>query len=102
MICEKCGEDFSNYKWESGKKYLGIEDHHNPPEFMVEKWDGTWHKLCHKHHRELHDEIIKIINKGNLKFVKSEYWAWIKILPIDRPKIIKEVMEYTKRWLNDS
>ena len=100
MICDKCKQDFSNVVWEKGKTYNGIDQHHNPPEFMVEKWEGEIYNLCRKHHRELHDKIIEILNEGTLKFVKSEYWAWIKIIPSKRQEVIEKVIKFTKGWVD--
>jgi len=104
MKCQKCKRDFSNVIWEKGKTYEGLDEHHNPPKFMIEKWNGKTYYLCRKHHRELHDEIIKILNKFTKSsvFVKSERWTWIKIIPKDRLKVTKEVCNFTERWINDT
>ncbi len=105
MICQKCKKDFSGIKPEKNKTYKGIDYHHSPPKFMLKEWEGEEIPLCRKHHRQLHDEILKIMFKHSnlLKFKKSEYWTWIGILPINRKKCIEEVIYFTSRWLgNDS
>jgi len=106
MICDKCKRNFEE-KAEKNKTYEGIDYHHNPPIFMFEKnemWAGKIVLLCRKHHRELHDEILKIMFKHSNLFKpkKSEHWTWIAILPCNRKKVIEEVMKFTKGWLNDS
>jgi len=101
--CDKCHEFWDSNCWEYKRTYKGIDQHHNPPKFMVEKWEGKIYNLCRKHHRELHDEIIKILQKysNQLKKVKSEYWTWIYILPKDRKECVKEITEFTKKWVED-
>ncbi len=95
MKCDKCKNEIVE-TWVRGKTYLGIDEHHNPPKFMVDEWKGKTHNLCRKCHRNLHDEIIKILNKENLKFIKSEHWAWIKIIPNKRKEIVKRIIKFTK------
>ncbi len=104
MICEKCKIDFSDKKYEKYKTYEGIDRYHNPPTFMLEKWEGEMVSLCRKHHRKLHDEILEIMFRhSNLRIPKkSEHWTWIAIIPIHRRECIDEVIKFTKSWLNDS
>lgn len=104
MICEKCKNDFSSVAWEKDVTYFGIDHHHSPPQFMLAPWKGEIINLCRECHRKLHDKvIIKILNEGQLKFVNSEHWAWIKIIPNKRKEIIEKIIISTKRWLkNDS
>jgi len=103
MNCAKCKKYFTGNEWKSGKTYEGIDEHHNPPKFMVNVWEGKLYNLCRKCHRELHDEIIKILNEEakTLKFVNSEHWVWIKILPINQPKAVKRVFDFTEEWINE-
>lgn len=103
MKCDKCKKEFDD-EWKSGVTYKGIDEHHNPPKFMVDEWNGFFYYLCRKCHRELHDEIIKILNKFSvsLKFNKSEYWTWLKILPRNRPKATEEVFDFTEGWVHDT
>jgi len=103
MICEHCKKDFSGIKAEQGITYEGIDYHHNPPEFMVDKWKGELLKLCRKCHKELHIKIREIMFKHSTLFKpnKSDYWTWIKVLPCDREKCVNEVIKYTKELVND-
>jgi len=105
MICMKCGEDLSHIRAEKYKTYEGIDEHHSPPEFMLEEWEGRIIPLCRKHHKELHIEIIRIMFEHSTLFKpnKSEHWTWIKVIPTNRPKCIKEVIKFTDDWIkNDS
>ena len=99
--CEKCG--LVGERWESGKTYLGIDEHHNPPEFMLKAWKGKLIPLCRDHHKELHKEIIKIMFKHSnlLKTSKGEHWIWLHILPIKRRDCIKEVLNFTSKWIKN-
>ena len=106
MICEKCKEDFSEIKGEKYKTYTGIDEHHNPPTFMFREDEiflGELIPLCRKHHRELHDIILKIMFKhSNLyKPKKSEYWTWIAIIGERKNECRKEVYNFTKEWLKN-
>lgn len=104
MICEKCGKNLSHIKAKKYITYEGIDEHHNPPTFMLKTWVGEIMLLCRKHHKKLHDEILKIMFRHSLLRVpkKSEYWTWIKILPINRKKCIDEIIKFTKGWINDT
>ena len=104
MICDKCKKEFNGMEWKSGETYEGIDLHHNPPQFMMNKWEGKTYNLCRKCHRKLHDEIIKILNKfaNTLKFIKSEYWVWNKIIPNKRQEIKDEIIKFSEVWINDS
>ena len=103
MKCDKCKKDFSKEKWVSGQIYSGLDEHHNPPKFMMKDWEGKIYYLCRKHHRELHDMIIKILNEvaETLKFIKSEYWVWIKMSEIKQKDARKTVFIFTERWINN-
>lgn len=102
MKCNKCKKEFFNGEWKSGETYKGIDEHHNPPKFMMEIWKGKFYNLCRDCHRELHDEIIKILNDeaNTLKFVNSEHWVWLKIIPKNRLKATKRVFKFTEEWVN--
>jgi hypothetical protein len=106
MKCQKCGKDFSDAIWKSGETYEGIDQHHNPPEFISdylgEAWSGEFYNLCRKHHRELHDEILKILNKKStaLKFINSEYWICKRMNKNQIKEAQKEIYEFTLIWLN--
>jgi len=102
MRCRKCKEDFSEKDWESGKTYLGIDEHHNPPEFMLEEWNGEMISLCRKCHKDLHIEIRRIIFEHSTTFKpnKSDYWSWIKVIPNKRQECITEIIKFTRGWLN--
>jgi len=103
MKCEKCGKDFE-YKAEKGITYKGIDYHHNPPEFMLEKWAGEIIPLCRKDHVKLHKKIKEIMFKHStcLKMINSEHWLWLKTLPMNREGCIKEVIEFTKGWIKEN
>jgi hypothetical protein len=107
MKCDYCNEDFSESKWEKGVTYEGIDSHHNPPEFLSdflkEQWSGEFYNLCRKHHRELHDQIILLLNKkaNTLKFIKSEYWVLQKMNLKQIEEVKEEIIEFTRRWIND-
>jgi len=62
MKCEKCERDITE-QWENNITYKGEEEHHNPPQFMLDNWRGTLHNLCVDCHDDLHKEIIKIFKK---------------------------------------
>ena len=105
LICDYCNHLFK-IKAEKGVTYKGIDEHHNPPQFMFEKdenWKGKIYNLCRKHHRQLHDEIIKILNMEAkmLKFVKSEYWVWMRINLARRKEIRKKIFGFTERWIKE-
>ena len=104
MKCNKCGKDkFED--WKNGITYEGLDEHHNPPEFiseyLKEKWSGEYYSLCRKCHRELHDEIIKIMNKKaeTLKFIKSEYWVMQRMSLNQLRECKKEIYDFTNKWL---
>lgn len=102
LICKKCNHLFK-HKWEKGKTWEGIDEHHSPPEFMLDEWKGKIIPLCRKHHRNLHDRIIKIMFKHSNLFKpkKSEHWTWVAIMPNKRKECIEEVIKFTKEWLRD-
>jgi hypothetical protein len=101
-FCEKCGA--KNTGWISGEKYKGLEEHHNPPKFMVETWVGEIYTLCDECHEKLHQKIIiPFLNEKarTLKFNGSEYWLWRKIIPIDRKDVVEKIFWITKKWKED-
>ncbi len=102
MKCEKCLQDF-NSEWKTGLTYEGIDVHHSPPTFMLNKWEGILINLCRNCHQNIHIEISHIIFKHStlLKPNKSEYWLWKHIIPINHGKVIEEVENYTQEWLNN-
>lgn len=105
MKCQKCGREFEDC-WESKKTYEGIDYHHNPPisfsKFLNEKWKGKIIPLCRKCHKDLHSEIIKILNKKaeTLKFIKSEYWVFQRMNLLKIKETQKEIYDFTIKWLN--
>jgi hypothetical protein len=103
MICDKCKKDNKEI-WEKDKTYLGIDEHHNPPRFMIESWEGDIFNLCRECHRNLHDEIIKIMLKySNLlnKRNKSEYWIWLHTFSEERKNCMEDVISFTKKWIQN-
>lgn len=103
MKCTKCNQDFSDAQYKQGETYKGIDYHHNPPTFMMEKWEGMIIPLCREHHVEIHREIKKIMFKHSslMKPKNSEHWTWIAILPKDRKKVIRGVNKFAGKWLDD-
>lgn len=107
MICGKCHKDFSDKKWESGETYDGIDAHHNPPEFisdyLKEQWSGEFYYLCRKHHREIHDEIIKILNNKStsLKFINSEFWVCKRMSLQEIQECKEEIYNFTRNWIKN-
>lgn len=105
MECNKCKGDFSHIQWKSKETYEGIDLHHNPPEFisdyLKEKWSGEFYNLCRKHHKELHKEILKILNKNSssLKFINSEYWICKRMSLNEMKQAQKEIYIFTKEWI---
>lgn len=108
-ICSYDGEQIGD-KWESGKTYNGLDEHHNPPKFLCQGevpngnyWKGETYFLCRKHHVELHRQIKIILNKivGTMKFVNSEDWLCKKMnwKQIDEAK--EEVYNFTKEWIKN-
>jgi len=107
MKCEKCGDD--NFKeWKSGETYKGLDEHHNPPEFITErlgeKWEGERYLLCRECHILILHKIIKQIlfrNSNSAKFVNSEYWLMNK-MTLEQLKIAREeIYNFTKLWLKN-
>jgi len=100
MKCDKCLNEF-NEEWKLGKTYEGIDEHHNPPQFLMEKgeeWKGELFSLCRKHHTELHKEITEIIRKHSMrKTGKSDYWLWLYVS--DRKKCREEIIKFTEGWI---
>ncbi|HUS51498.1 MAG TPA: hypothetical protein VMZ91_15115, partial [Candidatus Paceibacterota bacterium] len=84
---------------------IRIEEHHNPPEFMLEIWKGELIDLCRDCHiLKLHPLITEIINKysNKLKPTKSMDWAWKYVPSENKEKCRKEIIEFTNRWLNEN
>jgi len=104
MKCVKCKEDVT-VKWISGETYKGIDEHHNPPEFLSdylkENWSGEKYYICRDCHDKLHKEIRKILNKfaGTLKFVDSDYWILKKMNLLQIQESKKIIYDFTKKWL---
>ena len=107
MKCEKCGEH--NFKeWKSGETYEGLDEHHNPPEFITkalgEEWKGERHLLCRRCHiTDLHKHIKRILwrNSSSSKFINSETWL-MKKMNLDQLRIAKdEIYKFTKVWINE-
>lgn len=101
--CSYCKKsDFE--KWEKGKTYVGLDLHHNPPEFLFgfgETWEGKRYYLCRKCHKELHQEIKKILNRvvGTMKFCNSEDWLLKKMSITQMREARIEVWEFTEKWI---
>ena len=105
--CCKCKKDFSHIKWEGGKTYEGLDEHHNPPEeisrFLNEEWKGEFYLLCRECHKELHKEITKILKKYSLKpKYNSDYWLMQYSTPTKIKEAQKEIYNYTYKLLGDS
>ncbi len=107
MKCQKCDKHFTDKEWKSGETYKGIDVHHNPPEFISdylgEPWSGEFYDLCRKCHGELHDEIIKILNKKStsLKFINSEYWICKRMTQKQIKECKEEIYLFTKKWIKE-
>lgn len=106
MICDKCKKDFSHITWISGETYEGIDKHHNPPEFLSdylrEQWSGEFYNLCRDCHKQLHKEILIILNKksSNLKFINSEFWICKKMSLKELQEVKIGIYNFTKEWIN--
>jgi hypothetical protein len=102
MKCAYDGEEIEDI-WESGKTYEGVDEHHNPPQFLMENWEGETYYLCRKHHVELHKQIKIILNRiaGTMKFCNSEDWLLKKMNINQIRQARQEVYDYTKRWINN-
>lgn len=102
LECDYCHHLFK-IKARQGITYKGIDEHHNPPQFMLDNWEGEVYYLCREHHRKLHDEIIKIMNRiaETLKFVNSEHWVWVKMNKLKQNECVREVYNFTKRWIRE-
>ena len=102
----KCSYDREEIEdiWESGKTYEGMDNHHNPPKFLMKRnWEGKRYLLCRKHHVELHKEIKIILNKiaGTMKFCNSEDWLCKKMTQKQIEQARKEVYDFTERWIKN-
>lgn len=108
--CSYCGKWFENTDFKPRETFKGIDEHHNPPKFLTgeKKWNDfegrCFFNLCREHHKFLHDEILKIMNKvvGTLKWNGSEYWLLQKLSPNQRKEVTKEVFEFTNKWIFQS
>jgi len=107
QVCHKCYQ-VCNEKWISGKTYLGIDRHHNPPEFISnffkENWSGEFYKLCRKCHVSLHKEIKNILfkNSNSASFINSENWLMKKMTIEQIKKAKQEIYIFTKRWIKEN
>lgn len=103
-VCYKCNNLFLD-KWESGKEYLGIDEHHNPPEeisrFLKEQWKGKFYRLCRKCHQNLHKEITIILKKySNKPNYNSDYWLMMHSTPLKIKEAQEEIYNFTEKWIN--
>ena len=103
--CEKCLKMFEDNEFVRGETYKAIDEHHNPPKFLMDKdkWKGELPFLCRECHREIHNIIIRMMNKkaGTLKFLNSEHWLLKKMSLNQRDELAVEVFNFTKEWLKD-
>jgi len=105
MKCEKCGKE--DVEWKKNKTYHGLDEHHNPPEFITkrlgEKWVGARHLLCRDCHTELHKTIKQILfrNSNSTKFVNSEYWLMNKMNLTQLKTAKGEITNFTKVWIKN-
>ena len=108
LKCAYCGR--KGEEWERYKTYEGLDEHHNPPKFLCRGevpngnyWRGEIYLLCRKHHRELHNEILKILNKiaGTFKFINSEHWVLQRMNEEQIEQARQEVYDFTKEWIKN-
>jgi len=105
--CYKCRKEIV-VTWKSGEIYLGIDIHHNPPEFISnflnEEWSGECYNLCRKCHIELHKEIKKILNEvaKTLKFVNSEHWICQRMNKYQIKEAKEKIYFFTKKWVEET
>lgn len=105
-VCHRCSS-IHNEKWKRYKTYKGIDQHHNPPEFisvfLEEEWSGEFYNLCRDCHTKLHKEIKKILNKhsNSLKFINSEYWTLKKMTSAQIKEAKEEIYNFTKKWVEN-
>ena len=120
MKCQKCGKE--NIEWKSGVRYEGLDEHHNPPQYMFKEkvfygkyindgieneiWKGEIYILCRECHtgkNGLHETIILpylLKNSNLLKKNNNECWIWrYHIIPKDRIMMREEIFKLTKQWL---
>lgn len=101
MKCEKCGFEIEPKDYTD---LIRIEEHHNPPKFMLKNWKGELINLCRDCHIEkLHPLITNIIlkNSNKLKPTKSMEWAWKYVPYENKEKCIKEVTAFTEKWIKE-
>ena len=117
MKCQKCNEE--NIEWKSGVTYVGLDEHHNPPQFMFKregevingdygnKWVGEIYTLCRGCHTGINGIHRKIIiphlmkASGALRFNGNEQWLWKGVIPINRKKVREEIFTLSKKWVED-
>lgn len=106
-ICAKCKKRKQDFpEWKNGETYIGLDLHHNPPEFisdyMNEEWSGEKFFLCRGCHQELHKQILLIMFKHSTlsKPKNSEYWTWQSIIPSKRKEMIDEIVKFTRGWID--
>jgi len=105
MKCFKCNKENFD-EWKKGVTYLGIDNHHNPPEeisrFLKEEWKGELYPLCRKCHENLHLKITKILKKySNAPKYNSDYWLMMKSTTAKIKEAQKEIYDFTKRWIKE-
>jgi len=109
ILCDKCKKSFEtsnkNY-WQSGEKFEGIDEHHNPPEeisrFLKEKWSGELFNLCRSCHKKLHIKITSILKKYSRNpHYNSDYWLMQYSTPKEIKEAEKEIYNFTKKWIKE-
>jgi len=108
-FCEKCGR--ANEKWETGKTFNGLDEHHNPPkhlfEWIGEVWKGETYTLCrncHTGNEGLHPKIIIPLMlkwSGLLRRCNSEFWIAKQMSPDIIRKCRNEIFIESKKWVED-
>lgn len=103
MKCQRCNGDFQENSFIPGKRYLEIDLHHSPPQFMTEEdkfWEGDLIPLCRECHVWIHAEIKKIMFKhSNLfNFINQEWWLWKHVFGKPRKECIKEVIKLGEKF----
>ena len=99
MKCRRCQKEFEQ-----------LEEHHLWPKFMDNKIGASFNEfpsrvnLCIACHKAInHEIIIPILNDfaGVLVYSRSGYWLWKRIANIDKPRLIKKVVEDSYNFIFD-